>query len=146
MPPPACRAAAAPDRWARVAGEEVSTRRSTFGGWVAQRRPLTSAAPARASGPPSKPCSRRWGMTAPQEVFQRAIRSVQDRELDSYVELFADDGTLEFPFAPPGAPQRMQGGWRSGVPWGRCGNGPGRAAGASPATTRWWSTTRPILR
>lgn len=48
-------------------------------------------------------------MTAPQEVFQRAIRLVQDRDLDSYVELFADDGTLEFPFAPPGAPQRMQG-------------------------------------
>ena len=48
-------------------------------------------------------------MTAPQEVFQRALRSVQDRDLDAYVELFADDGTLEFPFAPPGAPQRMQG-------------------------------------
>jgi ketosteroid isomerase-like protein len=49
------------------------------------------------------------GDDAPQEVFQRALRSVQDRDLDAYVELFADDGTLEFPFAPPGAPQRMQG-------------------------------------
>jgi ketosteroid isomerase-like protein len=48
-------------------------------------------------------------MTAPQQVFQHALRLVQERDLEAYVELFADDGMLEFPFAPPGAPRRMQG-------------------------------------
>jgi ketosteroid isomerase-like protein len=48
-------------------------------------------------------------MTAPQQVFERALRLVQDRDLHAYVQLFAGGGTLEFPFAPPGAPRRMQG-------------------------------------
>ena len=44
-----------------------------------------------------------------QAVFERALRAVQDGDLDFYAELFADDAITEFPFAPSGWPHRMGG-------------------------------------
>lgn len=44
----------------------------------------------------------------PREVFERAHGFVRSYDL-AYVDCFADDGALVFPFAPPGMPRRVQG-------------------------------------
>ena len=44
----------------------------------------------------------------PAEVFHEAHARVRDYDL-AYVDWFAADGVLEFPFAPPPMPRRVQG-------------------------------------
>ena len=46
---------------------------------------------------------------SPREVVDRALQLVLDYDLNGYLELFAPNGSLEFPFAPPGLPARMKG-------------------------------------
>jgi ketosteroid isomerase-like protein len=42
-------------------------------------------------------------------VVEHALQYVLDYDLNGYLELFAPNGTVEFPFAPPGVPARMKG-------------------------------------
>jgi hypothetical protein len=46
---------------------------------------------------------------SPHRVVEEALKSALDYDLNGYLDLFAPDGTLEFPFAPPGVPVRMKG-------------------------------------
>ncbi|WP_028933599.1 nuclear transport factor 2 family protein [Pseudonocardia spinosispora] len=43
------------------------------------------------------------------EVFRRATYLMQAGEIDQWLALFHDDVVFEFPFAPPGAPRRLEG-------------------------------------
>ena len=46
----------------------------------------------------------------PREVFWRLHDRVRDDyDMDGQADLYAPDGTLELPFAPPGVPRRLQG-------------------------------------
>jgi len=45
----------------------------------------------------------------PREVFERALQSMQDVQMDVYTDLFAADAIFELPFAPPGIPRRIEG-------------------------------------
>ena len=44
----------------------------------------------------------------PRELFERAHALVRSYDI-AYVDLFADDGALVFPFAPPGLPKELRG-------------------------------------
>jgi ketosteroid isomerase-like protein len=47
---------------------------------------------------------------SPREVFERLHRAVQDDyDMETQVALFAEDGVLEWPFAPAGMPRRIEG-------------------------------------
>jgi uncharacterized protein len=46
---------------------------------------------------------------SPRAVVDQALQFVLDYDLNGYLELFAANGSLEFPFAPPGVPARMKG-------------------------------------
>ena len=47
---------------------------------------------------------------SPREVFGRLHQRVRDDyDMDGQAELYAPDGTLEFPFAPAGVPRFIQG-------------------------------------
>jgi len=46
---------------------------------------------------------------SPRDVFERALRAIQDVQMDVYADLFAADATLQLPFAPPGVPRRIEG-------------------------------------
>ena len=50
-------------------------------------------------------------MTAPlpRDVIARRRSLVLDHDLDGFADLFATDGVLELPFAPPGMPRRIEG-------------------------------------
>lgn len=45
----------------------------------------------------------------PREVWERSQRAVREFDLDGFVDVFAPEGVLEFPFAPPRVPRRMEG-------------------------------------
>jgi ketosteroid isomerase-like protein len=47
--------------------------------------------------------------TSPRAVFERMQRLILERRFDAYADLFAGDGAIELPFAPPGVPRRVQG-------------------------------------
>jgi ketosteroid isomerase-like protein len=66
----------------------------------------------RASDPGRAYFSRRNLMTSQPttvEVFRRATELLQAGEIDEWLTLFHDDIVLEFPFAPPQAPKRLEG-------------------------------------
>lgn len=47
---------------------------------------------------------------SPREVFERLHERVRDDyDMDGQADLYAKDGTLELPFAPPGVPRRIRG-------------------------------------
>jgi ketosteroid isomerase-like protein len=46
----------------------------------------------------------------PREVFERVHRLILDSQFSAYGDLFAEDATLELPFAPQGIPRRVEGG------------------------------------
>lgn len=46
---------------------------------------------------------------SPRKVFERALQSIQDVQMDVYTDLFAADAIFELPFAPPGIPRRFEG-------------------------------------
>ncbi|MFF3641624.1 nuclear transport factor 2 family protein [Streptomyces sp. NPDC002564] len=47
--------------------------------------------------------------TGPEDVFRHGIELLLAKDFDGWVELVAEDGVFEFPFAPPGAPRRLDG-------------------------------------
>jgi ketosteroid isomerase-like protein len=48
-------------------------------------------------------------MTTPREVVECVHRLVLDRDVEGQADLFAPDGVLEWPFAPAGVPNRLEG-------------------------------------
>lgn len=46
---------------------------------------------------------------SPREVFERALESIRDVQMDVYADLFSADAVFELPFAPPGIPRRIEG-------------------------------------
>lgn len=47
--------------------------------------------------------------TAPADLYHRGLRLLLDKDIDAWVELWDAEGVLEFPFAPPGWPRRLDG-------------------------------------
>ena len=45
----------------------------------------------------------------PADVLARRRRLILSGDADGYADLFAPDGVTEAPFAPPGAPSRLEG-------------------------------------
>ncbi|MGW2230804.1 nuclear transport factor 2 family protein [Streptomyces formicae] len=44
-----------------------------------------------------------------EDLFRHSLRLLLDKDISGWVELWAEDGVLEFPFAPPGWPRRLDG-------------------------------------
>jgi uncharacterized protein (TIGR02246 family) len=47
--------------------------------------------------------------TTPAEILARRRQLILNGDADGFADLFASDGVIESPFAPPGAPARLQG-------------------------------------
>ncbi|MEU5540440.1 nuclear transport factor 2 family protein [Streptomyces sp. NPDC020362] len=47
--------------------------------------------------------------TSPAELYRRSLRLLLDKDIDGWVGLWADDGVMEFPFAPDGWLRRLEG-------------------------------------
>jgi uncharacterized protein len=47
--------------------------------------------------------------TTPADVLARRRRLILSRDADGFADLFAPDAAIETPFAPPGAPARLEG-------------------------------------
>ncbi|WP_017607558.1 nuclear transport factor 2 family protein [Nocardiopsis xinjiangensis] len=45
----------------------------------------------------------------PVEVFHQGLDLLLDKDMDGFIGLFTDDAVMEFPFAPPGRPDRLEG-------------------------------------
>jgi uncharacterized protein (TIGR02246 family) len=45
----------------------------------------------------------------PPDVLARRRQLILDGDIDGFADLFALDGVIEAPFAPPGAPSRLEG-------------------------------------
>src|SRR5580700_9254970 len=46
---------------------------------------------------------------APPEWFTRALESLRAGDIDGFVQMYDDDAVHEFPFAPEGRPERLEG-------------------------------------
>lgn len=49
------------------------------------------------------------GQATPHQLLERSQQLFLAKDLDAFADLFAEDGTHELPFAPPGVPARLQG-------------------------------------
>ncbi|MER7566908.1 nuclear transport factor 2 family protein [Streptomyces sp. NPDC048523] len=47
--------------------------------------------------------------TSPVDLYRHSLRLLLDKDIPAWVDLWAEDGLMEFPFAPPGRPQRLEG-------------------------------------
>ena len=45
----------------------------------------------------------------PEEVLEKRRQAVVGRDADGFASLFAQDGVMEIPFAPPGTPSEIKG-------------------------------------
>ncbi|MCP2332508.1 nuclear transport factor 2 family protein [Actinoalloteichus caeruleus] len=45
----------------------------------------------------------------PADLLHRGVASLLAGDMAGFVDLYADDAVLELPFAPPGAPRRLEG-------------------------------------
>ena len=45
----------------------------------------------------------------PADVFRRAVQHLLDKDMTAFTDLYAEDAVMEFPFAPPGRPGRLDG-------------------------------------
>ncbi|MDF2265015.1 nuclear transport factor 2 family protein [Streptomyces coacervatus] len=45
----------------------------------------------------------------PEELYRHSLRLLLDKDIPAWVGLWAEDGVMEFPFAPPGWPERLEG-------------------------------------
>ncbi|GAB7028831.1 nuclear transport factor 2 family protein [Streptomyces sp. NPDC021749] len=46
---------------------------------------------------------------SPVELYRHSLRLLLDKDIPGWVGLWAEDGVMEFPFAPPGWPARLEG-------------------------------------
>ncbi|MFF7521955.1 nuclear transport factor 2 family protein [Streptomyces pseudovenezuelae] len=47
--------------------------------------------------------------TSPADLYRHSLRLLLDKDIPAWVGLWAEDGIMEFPFAPPGRPRRLEG-------------------------------------
>jgi len=47
--------------------------------------------------------------TAPADLYRHGLRLLLDKNIQAWVDLWDDNGVLEFPFAPDGWPKRLEG-------------------------------------
>ncbi|MFE0171150.1 nuclear transport factor 2 family protein [Streptomyces sp. NPDC059002] len=47
--------------------------------------------------------------TTPEGLFRHGLTLLLAKDYGGWVDLWADDGVMEFPFAPPGAPRSLDG-------------------------------------
>ncbi|MFF4420923.1 nuclear transport factor 2 family protein [Streptomyces sp. NPDC001549] len=47
--------------------------------------------------------------TSPPDLYRHSLRLLLDKDIASWVGLWAEHGVMEFPFAPPGWPGRLEG-------------------------------------
>ena len=45
----------------------------------------------------------------PENVFRRGLDHLLAGDMDGFADLWAEDGAMEFPFAAPGSPRRLDG-------------------------------------
>jgi ketosteroid isomerase-like protein len=48
-------------------------------------------------------------LISPADVYRHSLRLLLDKNIPAWVGLWAEDGTMEFPFAPQGWPERLAG-------------------------------------
>ncbi|MFI7355477.1 nuclear transport factor 2 family protein [Streptomyces avidinii] len=46
---------------------------------------------------------------SPPDLYRHSLRLLLDKDIASWVGLWSEHGTMEFPFAPPGRPGRLEG-------------------------------------
>lgn len=46
--------------------------------------------------------------TSPADLFRHSLRLLLDKDIPAWVDLWAEDGTMEFPFAPDGWPKLLE--------------------------------------
>ncbi|MFF0515499.1 nuclear transport factor 2 family protein [Streptomyces sp. NPDC004250] len=47
--------------------------------------------------------------TSPADLYRHSLRLLLDKNIPEWVALWAEDGLMEFPFAPDGWPRRLEG-------------------------------------
>ncbi|WP_395298172.1 nuclear transport factor 2 family protein [Kitasatospora hibisci] len=47
--------------------------------------------------------------TSPAELYRHSLRLLLAKDIPGWVGLWAEHGVMEFPFAPPGRPRRLEG-------------------------------------
>ncbi|MCX4528534.1 MULTISPECIES: nuclear transport factor 2 family protein [unclassified Streptomyces] len=47
--------------------------------------------------------------TSPEDLYRHSLRLLLDKDIPAWVDLWAEHGLMEFPFAPPGWPGRLEG-------------------------------------
>ncbi|MEU9125162.1 nuclear transport factor 2 family protein [Streptomyces sp. NPDC048506] len=47
--------------------------------------------------------------TSPADLYRHSLRLLLDKNIPAWVDLWAEDGLMEFPFAPDGWPRRLEG-------------------------------------
>ncbi|MDT0612961.1 nuclear transport factor 2 family protein [Streptomyces lancefieldiae] len=47
--------------------------------------------------------------TSPADLYRHSLRLLLDKNIPGWVALWAEDGLMEFPFAPDGWPKRLEG-------------------------------------
>ncbi|MGY0021398.1 nuclear transport factor 2 family protein [Streptomyces sp. cg35] len=47
--------------------------------------------------------------TAPADLYRHSLRLLLDKNIPAWVDLWAENGIMEFPFAPEGWPTRLEG-------------------------------------
>ncbi|MFB7598836.1 nuclear transport factor 2 family protein [Streptomyces sp. NPDC056160] len=47
--------------------------------------------------------------TSPADLYRHGLRLLLDKNIPAWVALWAEDGLMEFPFAPDGWPRRLEG-------------------------------------
>lgn len=60
-----------------------------------------SATPTPSTPAPSDP--------TPSDLYRRGLQLLLDKDIPAWADLWAEDGILEFPFAPEGWPKRLAG-------------------------------------
>jgi ketosteroid isomerase-like protein len=55
------------------------------------------------------PNDSRSAAATPREVWEQAHQHVRAYDLGAFADMFAPDGVLELPFAPPGIPRQLNG-------------------------------------
>ncbi|MDJ1135849.1 nuclear transport factor 2 family protein [Streptomyces iconiensis] len=66
--------------------------------------PAASSASAAPTGPEGTESPE-----SPEGVFRRGLQFLLDKDIAGWVALWHEDGVIEFPFAPEGAPRRLEG-------------------------------------
>ncbi|CAL9664520.1 nuclear transport factor 2 family protein [Streptomyces sp. enrichment culture] len=46
---------------------------------------------------------------SPADLYRHSLRLLLDKDIPGWIGLWAEDGVMEFPFAPPGWPARLTG-------------------------------------